>query len=425
MRETKAKKELNETEKSKLIVREKYLISKSIRESGITLIALIVTIIVLLILAGVSIATLTGDNGILTQANNAKDRTEEAEVEELRKLTQGEAATHLEDYEYTDANGEKLKIPAKCAVSQVEGENTLADGLVIIDSNGNEWVWIEVPRVEDIYKQTGISEQIFTQETYENIEKDLLEYVADYRVDSNGNQTEYTDSYYNGVGISNEQAYNVLKEKMLKSVYLNEGFWVGRYETGIEKSFRYYGSEYAVEHPIEDKPVIKQNVYPYNWVRCSQAQQLAKSLSPNEYDCNLMFGIQYDLMLKSLENNYTELGNKTEKIGNIKTSIYSINNPRALYSLDWGKSWNIAPYNKKEESYILLTTGSSENFKLNNIYDIIGNVNEWTLEYTKKSPPCVYRGGALNASTITIFNNRTQYSNVGNSDSIGFRVCMY
>ena len=47
---------------------------------GITLIALVITIIVLLILAGVSIAMLTGNNGILTQANTAKTDTEKAEV---------------------------------------------------------------------------------------------------------------------------------------------------------------------------------------------------------------------------------------------------------------------------------------------------------------------------------------------------------
>ena len=49
------------------------------KESGITLIALVITIIVLLILAGVSIAMLTGQNGILTQANNAKDDTQYAQ----------------------------------------------------------------------------------------------------------------------------------------------------------------------------------------------------------------------------------------------------------------------------------------------------------------------------------------------------------
>ena len=52
---------------------------KGRKEKGITLIALVITIIVLLILAGVTIATLTGDNGILTQAGNAKDKTTEAE----------------------------------------------------------------------------------------------------------------------------------------------------------------------------------------------------------------------------------------------------------------------------------------------------------------------------------------------------------
>ena len=49
---------------------------KSLREKGITLIALVITIIVLLILAGVSIATLTGDNGILTQSKKSKISTE-------------------------------------------------------------------------------------------------------------------------------------------------------------------------------------------------------------------------------------------------------------------------------------------------------------------------------------------------------------
>src|SRR5699024_6629716 len=51
-------------------------------KNGITLIALVITIIVLLILAGVSIATLTGDNGILTRAQEAKNKTEEAQKDE-------------------------------------------------------------------------------------------------------------------------------------------------------------------------------------------------------------------------------------------------------------------------------------------------------------------------------------------------------
>ena len=59
---------------------------KRTKQNGITLIALVITIIVLLILAGVSIATLTGENGILTRANDAKVETRGAAVEEEKDL---------------------------------------------------------------------------------------------------------------------------------------------------------------------------------------------------------------------------------------------------------------------------------------------------------------------------------------------------
>ena len=66
-------------EEEKIKNKEKF---KNTKQRGITLIALVITIIVLLILAGVSIAMLTGDNGILTQATNAKERTDKATEEE-------------------------------------------------------------------------------------------------------------------------------------------------------------------------------------------------------------------------------------------------------------------------------------------------------------------------------------------------------
>lgn len=60
---------------------------KNLKEkSGITLIALVITIIVLLILAGVTISTLTGDNGLLQKAQNAKEKSSDAEIEEQIKL---------------------------------------------------------------------------------------------------------------------------------------------------------------------------------------------------------------------------------------------------------------------------------------------------------------------------------------------------
>lgn len=79
------------------------------RKSGITLISLVVTIIVLLILAGVSIATLAGPNGILTRANEAKEETQNAEQEERYNIARqedfiNEYTTGIEVEQVTDQN---------------------------------------------------------------------------------------------------------------------------------------------------------------------------------------------------------------------------------------------------------------------------------------------------------------------------------
>ncbi len=66
-------------------------------KSGITLIALVVTIVVLLILAGVSISMLTGENGIIKQAQDAKEKNEIAEEKELVELSAGGAKGRAEN----------------------------------------------------------------------------------------------------------------------------------------------------------------------------------------------------------------------------------------------------------------------------------------------------------------------------------------
>ncbi len=114
---------------------------KKRKEKGITLIALVITIIVLLILAAVSIATLTGENGILTKASKAKDETETASEEEQRQIAMIEANMNDEETEF-----QGVKIPAGFAPTRIEGESTVNEGLVIVDSEGNSYVWIEVPK---------------------------------------------------------------------------------------------------------------------------------------------------------------------------------------------------------------------------------------------------------------------------------------
>ena len=96
------------------------------KETGITLISLVITIIVLLILAGVSIAMLTGENGILTQAKKTKEETEKASEEE---------ALQLEQIENT-LNGESF-LESKGVNAPVLGENMK---LVTYDENSKTWV---------------------------------------------------------------------------------------------------------------------------------------------------------------------------------------------------------------------------------------------------------------------------------------------
>ena len=75
------------------------------KEKGITLIALVITIIVLLILAGVSIATLTGENGILTRANDAVIKNDNATVAEAIRLKLLEFTANKETNEETASGG--------------------------------------------------------------------------------------------------------------------------------------------------------------------------------------------------------------------------------------------------------------------------------------------------------------------------------
>ena len=412
------------------------------KNQGITLIALVVTIIVLIILAGISISMLVGENGIIMQAQKAKEKTQIASEDELRKLTILEANTHLEEYEYEDQSGSKIKIPAKCAVSQVERENTLADGLVIIDANGNEWVWIEVPQTSEVYATAGLNIKNFTDNEYATIEKDLHSYAIEYRFKD---MTKYRDEYYSNevTGLSDIE-YNELKHKMLKSIYQNGGFWIGRYEAGT--------SEYRNEHTeILDNtniiPLSQKNSYPFLYVTCSEAQTLSEKiceeLNLKNYTSSLMFGIQWDLVLKYLETKgipKTYLNVDSSSWGNYSNSSFTLNDGKYTLFLDkslsnWYsyvedlKNYVLNSIKQKitlKETGVITTTGASDRNCKMNIYDFAGNVYEWTLEFSANtSTPCVRRGGASMATGNDWPANAVGHSTSNFAETIGFRITLY
>ena len=425
------------------------LIMKKLKEElkygnkGITLISLVVTIIVLLILAGVTIATLTGDNGILTKASESKEKTQIASEDELRSLTALEAATYFEEHEYIDVSGKKIIIPAQCAVSQIEGENTLDEGLVIIDTNGNEWVWIEVPKTIEVYPTAGLNIIDFTDDDYTKIYEDLANYVETYKDRNNKGTLSGTDNWYDGCGLQPSE-YEALKQKMLKSIYMNEGFFIGRYEVGIdeENTVRYYEEDFYTEKSINETPVIKKNRIVYNWVTVSQAQELSEKLAIGGKTSSLIFGIQWNLVLKYIENKGAYIKDETDELinqtlikldstkwGNCSNSIFNIMNIDAKYSDNNGASYISVPSKgyKKTNSSILLTTGATDRNAVAGIYDFAGNVDEWTLEKTtNNNVPCNARGGNYTLNGYEYPSSCYGDCQISSSlSTVGFRVALY
>ena len=413
------------------------------RNKGITLIALVVTIIVLLILAGISIVMLTGQNGILNRAVEAKEKTEVAQEEENEKL-QGYEDT-INQY-VPSSNGGSTgggseggnptggSLPTETGTTPYlpnstfsKKEGDLATGLVIQDANQNEYVWVEVPTTiydNTTYNNNG-AKKPSNSEDYTNIEACLKSYTKDYS-DSNYGDTnsKFTEQY----------------QAMLKSVYTNGGFWIGRYEAGLEGDTP--RTSYT-EISESDKAVIKPNMYPYNYVKRDEAQTLAQKMNYGDCKGSLIFGVQWDLVLKYIEtknpSQKSNLLNNSTTIGNYYNSAFTLNRGKfAKYGAltDW-KAYNsdeksnlVEKSQKKEQSLsengILLTTGAIEAANLQNIYDIAGNVWEWTLEFCGTGLSCVGRGGGYVIYGAR-FPAQGRHGNTTSlyDDEFGFRVGLW
>ena len=118
-----------------MVSKEKFYGKKDCNKNrGITLIALVITIIVLLILAGVTIAALSGDNGILTKAKEAKEKTEQAQKEEEKTLSNMESILNNTST-FNNVNTEDTNTAGAMPTNVTILESDANKGIVIKDKN--------------------------------------------------------------------------------------------------------------------------------------------------------------------------------------------------------------------------------------------------------------------------------------------------
>ena len=427
-----------------------------------------------------TLSAVSGDNGILTRAADSKEKTEIADIkEELQRKILEEQITNDGDLtetaletiltskgtlsDETDILDRKLKttkgnyeIPVrdiwngtfsggtsgggggsgltdtadtKPATAMPTGATVVeadpSKGIVIKDSKNNEWVWIEVPK-------TTVFTSAQRSIDYDNIKADLIAYASDYR-------SSWTDEdeWYDGCGIAGSETYTTTYQKMLSSVYTNGGFWIGRYEAGVSDT-----TPRTEEGEITGLEAKSQpDMYPFNYVTCSQAQTLASAMSTDSSKTSsLMFGIQWDLVCKYLEGKdglaKADINSDSYSWGNYANSpITNLGGKYAIYSQssDTLGAWNPIPdgYTKPSsgtENRVLLSTGASEYTKKMNIYDFAGNEYEWTLEKTSNTNhPCAGRGGGygFNGSNFPASCRGNGFTTSFSIDVVSFRPSLY
>ena len=181
-------------------------------EKGITLVALVVTIVVLLILAGVSINLVLGNNGIIAKAKDAETKSAEASqndlkgmnglVSEMEGALAGNGSTGSGSGNGgAGGSGTDTKVPAEATAETepyfpdntfTKKEGTIDKGLVIQDGSGNEYVWVVVPKSLYSNKNYNLNnaKKPSSSTDYANIEYCLQQYTATYR-----NGTSYSDTH--------------------------------------------------------------------------------------------------------------------------------------------------------------------------------------------------------------------------------------
>ena len=493
-------------------------------KKGITLIALVVTVVVLIILAGVSINAVLGDNGIIKKANQAASVTKEAEVKEainrtilefyltndyetledflkvkakdgsidsVTKNADGTLTVKKGDYSVTVENktnssggsssggntGGETQTPeitigeakvvansdgtgsAITDVASVYLGNTLyitfshsiTGGTTTVDKtipyavtangtytftvtgtvNGKSYtknVSVTVKQFKDVYeymqtntKVTYSDGDVWVPEGFK-VAGDSASTVQNGVVieDKDGNQfvwvpvatlADYKRTWYTGYGAFSGYS-EALPEDEKTSVERYKGFYIGRYEAGDKENTE--AKTLRSSNDVTKTVTIKANQAPYNYVTRTQAISLAESFATKQgykAKTKLVSSYAWDTTIAFLQKVNSDYGSSSEE-GNYYDTTFS-------YTDITG-----ATKTKASDSEVLVPTGQTT--PVCNIYDMGGNVWEWTTEsYSSTTYPYAKRGGRYSGDFASGPAGSRFFDSDDANASYGFRLTLF
>ena len=268
-------------------------------------------------------------------------------------------------YEYMQTNTKvtysdgEVWVPEGFKVAE-DSASTVQGGVVIEDKDGNQFVWVPVATIAD-YKRTAYSYNVATEETDTATNSIKIKYSS-----------SSTSSYFT----------EALPKDEKTSVERYKGFYIGRYEAGDKEST--VAKTLRSSNDVTKTVTIKANQAPYNYVTRTQAVSLAEGFATKQgykAKTKLVSSYAWDTTIAFIQKVNSDYGSRSEE-GNYRDTTFT-------YTDITGASQT-----KASDSAVLVPTGQTT--PVCNIYDMGGNVWEWTTEsYTRTVSPYAGRGGSF------------------------------
>ena len=369
---------------------------KNKQEKGITLIALVVTIVVLLILAGVSISLVLNNNGVISKAKDAKNQYAEAQTNEEKQLnevsdwidtkvgdtTGGGSGDSTTGGGSAGGSGDSTTGGGSAggsgdSTTKVDGVpipegyyyvgGTKAKGIVISDNvadkeldkgkenvrrnlAGNQWVWVPVETPSSLYTTVAAGQALDGSTGVKTTKYTNSEIISGMTrgLPGSGTWREPDILTYSDLGDTDERAKtagfsslaNMAEkmvsdyEEMIASLEKYKGFYIGRYELTAN------GEKTGATQTDVDWYTLYKN--------CTTLATGSKVKT------RMIWGLQWDATCKWLDN--------------------------SGFSITDSSTWRNYQDNTATGHGTKRNTGYSESWKANNIYDFAGNCFEWTQE---------------------------------------------